>query len=65
MKLLKIYNVIATIIIGVFVFYCISLQKDIKEIKQSLKQSDQNLKEIKDQLNDCENAYFEEIAPEK
>lgn len=61
MKLLKIYNVIATIIIGVFVFYCISLQKDIKEIKQS----DQNLKEIKDQLNDCENAYFEEIAPEK
>ena len=61
MKLLKIYNVIATIIIGVFVFYCISLQKDIKEIKQS----DHNLKEIKDQLNDCENAYFEEIAPEK
>ena len=61
MKLLKIYNVIATIIIGVFVFYCISLQKDIKEIKQS----DQNLKEIKDQLNDCENAYFKEISQNK
>ena len=65
MKLLKIYNIIATVIITVFVFYCISLQKDLKEIKQTLKISEQNLKDINDQLNDCENAYFKEISQNK
>ena len=65
MKILKIYNLIATLIIAVFVYYCINLQKDIKEIKQNLKISEQNLKDINDQLNDCENAYFKEISQNK
>ncbi|MCZ2085638.1 MAG: hypothetical protein LC112_15325 [Flavobacteriales bacterium] len=65
MKTLKIYNLIATFIIGVFVFYCISLQKEIREIKQILKLSKSDLKETTDQLNDCESAYFKEISQNK
>lgn len=65
MKTLKIYNLIATIMIVVFVFYCISLQKEIKEINKTLKLSEKNLKETSNQLNECENAFFKEISQNK